>query len=89
MSNTRNGMDALEDKASPPDPDFQRIGSPGLSAGAAPQEALNPGIEGLGNQINDERKLLPPNQKSKPLKKALILFFIQPACRYETLPRPL
>ena len=87
-SNARNGMDALEDKASPPDPDFQRIGSPGPSAGAAPQGALNPGIEGLENQINDKRKLPPPSQKSKPLKKALILFFIKPAHHHETLSRP-
>ena len=78
VSNTRNGMDALGDKAPPPDPDFQRAGSPGPSAGVAQKRAPKPGIEGLGNQTNDQNKLPPPNKKHKPFKKALILFFKKP-----------
>lgn len=55
MSNTRKGMDAHEPTAHPPEPDFQRVGSPQPLAGRFPEGTPKPVLEGLENPINEFR----------------------------------
>ena len=53
VSNTRNGMDAHEPMAQPPEPDLQQVGSPQPLAGRFPEGTPKPVLEGLENPIND------------------------------------
>ena len=81
VSNTRNGMDAHEPMAQPPDPDFQRVGSPQPLAGRFPEGTPKPVLEGLENPINDMSNVPRSGKKRKPFKKALVLFFRTLPCR--------
>lgn len=81
VSNTRNGMDAHEPTAQPPEPDFQRVGSPQPLAGRFPDGTPKPVLEGLENPINDTNNVPRSGKKRKPLRKTLILLFKVKPCR--------